>query len=93
MIVKHIRQVLRMSGGKCRSQCGKKLSAAEMSETVEAALESDCDDCRVAVNVARVGDQAYGGGKVGVKKHPVYDPQPVVGAGGRLDGDVKKKRR
>lgn len=46
---------------------------------VEAALASDCDDCRVSAGVARMGDQAYGGGKIGVKAVPVYVRQPMVG--------------
>ena len=50
---------------------------------VEAALHSDCDECRVSVGVARVGDQAYGGGKVGIREPPVYKRQPMIGSKGR----------
>lgn len=51
----------------------------ENDEMVEAALESDCDECRVSIGVARIGDQTYGGGVVGIKQRPVFDPQPMVG--------------
>jgi hypothetical protein len=60
------------------SRCGKDFG--ESDEMVEAALHSDCDECRVAVGVARVGDQMYGGAVVGVRQHPVFKPQPMVGA-------------
>lgn len=60
------------------TRCGA--AVGENDTLVDAALASDCDDCRVSAGVARMGDQAYGGGKIGVKPIPVYIPQPMVGA-------------
>lgn len=69
-----------MNGGRYWSKCSRHLEREESKQTVVAALESNCDECRVAVGVARVGDQMYGGAVVGVRQHPVFEPQPVVGA-------------
>ena len=50
-------------------------------ELVDAALESDCDDCRTRAKVALKGDKTWDGRAIGVKQHPVYEPQPVWGEG------------
>jgi hypothetical protein len=50
---------------------------ADEDEIVEAALSSDCDNCRVAAGIARVSDNAYGrGGEIGVRPPPVFTPEP-----------------
>jgi hypothetical protein len=57
------------------SMCGRR---EEGDTLVTAAMQSDCDDCRTAVNVGRVGDVRWDGrGKLGVQPEVApYEPQP-----------------
>jgi hypothetical protein len=56
--------------------CGSKNADTEL--LVLAAFESDCDDCRVAVNVGRMSDKAWDGKTFGVSPGVApYVPQPL----------------
>jgi hypothetical protein len=59
-----------------RTRCGLEY-IGDADELVEVALESDCDNCRVAIGIARASDNAYGrGGEIGVRSPPVFTPEP-----------------
>ena len=64
------------------SMCG--FDKSRMFEIVEGAMESDCDECRVAVGVARVGDKSWDGRAFGVAQAVAYQPEsPLVDEDGR----------
>lgn len=59
----------------CRAVCGAD------DKLVDAAMQSDCDDCRTnpSINVGRVGDVRWDGrGKLGVQPElEPYEPKPI----------------
>jgi hypothetical protein len=78
--VKHIK-VTRKVGKKnvVVAVCG---AEGPINEYVEAALASDCDECRVAIGIAQVGAGVWNNEKkkVGVHPEPTWDAQPMTNA-------------
>ncbi len=58
--------------------CGAK--KFEIDLLVTAALASDCDECRVKIGVALVGDKNWDGKVIGQRSEPVYEPEPMKNA-------------
>lgn len=57
--------------------CGDK---SMMPKMVDAAMASDCDDCRTAVGVALVRDKSWNGEVYGVRPEPDWVQQPMTNA-------------
>ena len=68
--MKHVAKTAAMAEPKC----GAALGADD--KLVTAALQSDCDDCRTALGVGRIGEKLWSGAVIGVSPELAYDPDP-----------------
>lgn len=85
--MKHLRA--QQKKGK-RAACSAKLTADDT--LVDAALEAECDPCRVAVNVAKKGDKTWErDAPIGVHETPKWKETPMENAEAILFGVLLRK--
>lgn len=71
VILSHPRDERHFFGAKCKAPLQPD------DQLVDAALASDCDECRTATGVALTNDKTWIGEKIGVRPEPSYTPEPM----------------
>lgn len=76
--MKHIRVTDKVGKKKVFTRAACNVQPNTEDQLVEAALASDCNDCRTIVGVASVNEKTWNGEVIGVRPDPVYDPKPYA---------------
>lgn len=61
-----------------KTMCGVALEPFDV--LVEAAMQSDCNNCRTAAGVGQTGDKTWEGKRLSATEPPAWTPEPMENA-------------